>query len=124
MVITDWAPKILQGLVALILLWVWIFRFGRSSFFRAGKSKNMKDEFAVYKLPEWSVWAVGACKVLLSLCLLTGLIFEDLVKPTALALSVFMLAAVWMHLKIRRDSLLKAAPAYLIFMACLFLAFD
>ena len=124
MVITDWAPKILQGLVALILLWVWIFRFGRSSFFRAGQSKNMKDEFAVYKLPEWSVWAVGACKVLLSLCLLTGLIFEDLVKPTALALSVFMLAAVWMHLKIRRDSLLKAAPAYLIFMACLFLAFD
>ena len=122
--ITDWAPKILQGLVALILLWVWIFRFGRSSFFRAGQSKNMKDEFAVYKLPEWSVWAVGACKVLLSLCLLTGLIFEDLVKPTALALSVFMLAAVWMHLKIRRDSLLKAAPAYLIFMACLFLAFD
>ena len=84
----------------------------------------MKDEFATYKLPEWSVWAVGGCKVLLSLCLLAGLILEDLVKPAALALSFFMLAAVWMHLKIHRDSLLKAAPAYLLFMACLFLALD
>ena len=117
-------PKILQGLVAFALLWIWVFRFGRSSFFRAGQSRNMKDEFAVYKLPEWSVWAVGTCKVLLSLSLLAGLLYEELVKPTALALSVFMLAAVWMHLKIRRDSLLKAAPAYLLFMACLFLAFD
>ena len=84
----------------------------------------MKDEFAVYRLPEWSVWAVGGCKVLLSLSLLTGLLYEELVKPTAVALSFFMLAAVWMHLKIRRDSLLKAAPAYLLFMACLFLALD
>ena len=84
----------------------------------------MKDEFAVYKLPEWSVWTVGGCKVLLSLSLLAGLLYEELVKPTALALSFFMLAAVWMHLKIRRDSLLKAAPAYLLFMACLFLALD
>ena len=120
----EWAPKILQGLVAFALLWIWVFRFGRSSFFRAGQSRNMKDEFAVYKLPEWSVWAVGGCKVLLSLCLLAGLLYEELVKPTALALSFFMLAAVWMHLKIRRDSLLKAAPAYLLFMACLFLALD
>ena len=120
----EWAPKILQGLVASVLLWVWIFQFGRSSFFRAGQSRNMKDEFSVYKLPEWSVWAVGVCKVLLSLCLLAGLILEDLVKPAALALSFFMLAAVWMHLKIRRDSLLKAAPAYLLFIACLFLALD
>ena len=84
----------------------------------------MKDEFAVYRLPEWSVWAVGACKILLSLCLLVGLYVESLVKPAALALSVLMLAAVWMHLKIRRDSLYKAAPAYLLFMACVFLVFD
>ena len=70
----EWAPKILQGLVAFALLWIWVFRFGRSSFFRAGQSKNMKDEFAVYKLPEWSVLAVGGCKVLLSLSLLAGLL--------------------------------------------------
>ena len=84
----------------------------------------MMDEFAVYDLPEWSVWVVGACKVLLSLSLLAGLIYDDLIKPSASVLSVFMLAAVWMHLKIRRDSLSKAAPAYLLFMACVFLVFD
>ena len=117
-------PKILQGCVALTLLWVWIVRFGRATPYRGGRANNMKDEFAVYDLPEWSVWVVGACKVLLSLSLLAGLIYDDLVKPTALALSVFMLAAVWMHLKIRRDNLIKAAPAYLVFMACMFLVFD
>ena len=117
-------PKILQACVALTLLWVWIVRFGRATPYRGGRAKNMKDEFAVYDLPEWSVWVVGVCKVLLSLSLLAGLIYEDLVKPTALALSVLMLAAVWMHLKMRRDSLVKAAPAYLLFMACVFLVFD
>ena len=120
----EWLPKILQGCVALALLWVWLARFGRATPYRGGRAKNMKDEFAVYGLPEWSVWVVGACKVLLSLSLLAGLVYEELVKPAALALSVFMLAAVWMHLKIRRDSLVKAVPAYLLFMACVFLVFD
>jgi hypothetical protein len=120
----EWSPKILQAFVALILLWVWLFRFGRPTSFRCGRAKDLKEEFSAYGLPEWSFWAVGSCKVLLSLSLLAGLYFEQLVKPTALALTVFMFAAVWMHLKMRRDSLVKAAPAYLLFMACVFLVFD
>jgi hypothetical protein len=120
----EWSPKILQAFVALILLWVWLFRFGRPTSFRGGRAKDLKEEFSAYGLPEWSFWAVGSCKVLLSLSLLAGLYFEQLVKPTALALTVFMFAAVWMHLKMRRDSLVKAAPAYLLFMACVFLVFD
>ena len=37
---------------------------------------------------------------------------------------LFMLAAVWMHLKMKRDSLVKALPAYLMLTACVFLVFD
>ena len=89
-----------------------------------GKAKNLKEEFSVYGLPEWSFWAVGFSKVLLSLFLLAGLYFDPLVKPTALVLTLFMLAAVWMHLKMKRDSLVKALPAYLMLTACVFLVFD
>jgi uncharacterized membrane protein YphA (DoxX/SURF4 family) len=120
----EWSPKILQAFVALILLWVWLFRFGRPTSFRGGRAKDLKEEFSAYGLPEWSFWAVGSCKVLLSLSLLAGLYFEQLAKPTALALTVFMFAAVWMHLKMKRDSLIKVLPAYIMLSACVFLVFD
>ena len=120
----EWSPKILQAVVSLTLLWVWLFRFGRPTSFRGGRAKNLQEEFSVYGLPEWSFWAVGFSKVLLSLFLLAGLYFDPLVKPTALVLTLFMLAAVWMHLKMKRDSLVKALPAYLMLTACVFLVFD
>ncbi len=120
----EWSPKILQAVVSLTLLWVWLFRFGRPTSFRGGRAKNLQEEFSVYGLPEWSFWAVGFSKVLLSLVLLAGIYFDELVKPTALVLAVFMLAAVWMHLKMKRDSLVKALPAYLMLTACVFLVFD
>jgi uncharacterized membrane protein len=120
----EWSPKILQAVVSITLLWVWLFRFGRPTSFRGGRAKNLQEEFSVYGLPEWSFWAVGFSKVLLSLVLLAGIYFDKLVKPTALLLAVFMLAAVWMHLKMNRDSLVKALPAYLMLTACVFLVFD
>ena len=120
----EWSPKILQAAVSLTLLWVWLFRFGRPTSFRGGRAKNLQEEFSVYGLPEWSFWAVGFSKVLLSLFLLAGLYFDPLVKPTALVLTLFMLAAVWMHLKMKRDSLVKALPAYLMLTACVFLVFN
>lgn len=120
----DWSAKILQAVVALILLWVWLYRSGRTTSFRGGRAENLKEEFSSYGLPEWSFWVVGSCKVMLSLFLLVGLVFEPLVKPTAMALSVFMFGAVWMHLKMKRDSLVKALPAYLMLTACVFMVFD
>ena len=60
----------------------------------------------------------------LSFALLAGIYFDELVKPAALVLAVFMLAAVWMHLKIKRDSLVKALPAYMMLSACVFLVFN
>ena len=120
----EWSPKILQAVVSLTLLWVWLFRFGRPTSFRGGRAKNLQEEFSAYGLPEWSFWAVGFSKVFLSLVLLVGLYFDPLVKPTALVLTLFMLAAVWMHLKMKRDSLVKALPAYLMLTACVFLVFN
>ena len=90
----EWSPKILQAVVSITLLWVWLFRFGRPTSFRGGRAKNLQEEFFVYGLPEWSFWAVGFSKVLLSLVLLAGIYFDELVKPTAFVLAVFMLAAV------------------------------
>ena len=120
----EWSPKILQVAVASTLLCVWLLRFGRPTSFRGGKAKNLKEEFSVYGLPKWSFWAVGSSKVSLSFALLAGIYFDELVKPAALVLAVFMLAAVWMHLKIKRDSLVKALPAYMMLSACVFLIFN
>jgi uncharacterized membrane protein len=120
----EWVPKILQAFVALILLWVWLIHFGRPTSFRGGRAKDLKEEFSVYGLPHWSFWTVGICKVLLALLLLVGLYFEQLVKPTALFLAILMFAAVWMHLKLKRDPLIKALPAYLMLTACVFLVFN
>ena len=91
----EWSPKVLQAVVSLTLLWVWLFRFGRPTSFRGGRAKNLQEEFSAYGLPEWSFWAVGFSKVLLSVVLLVGLYFDPLVKPTALVLTLFMLAAVY-----------------------------
>ena len=120
----DLLPKLCQVAVAVSLLMVWLARSGKPTPFRGGDAKSLRDEFTGYGLPGWSVWVVGSAKVSLSLCLLAGIYFEKLVKPAALAFIFLMLAAVWRHLKNRRDPLIKAGPAYLILSACVFLLFD
>ena len=45
--------SILQVVIALGLLNVWLIRANRSTGYRGGAAKNIKEEFAVYGLSEY-----------------------------------------------------------------------
>jgi uncharacterized membrane protein YphA (DoxX/SURF4 family) len=100
----------LQVVVALGLLNVWLFRFGRSSAYRGGNAKTMREEFAVYGLPGWFMVLIGVLKVGAAICLLAGLWLHILVMPAALLICVLMVGALAMHLK-AEDNAQKYLPA-------------
>lgn len=101
---------VLQVVVALGLLNVWLLRYGKSTAYRGGAARTMREEFAVYGLPEWSMWVVGALKVGVALCLIAGVWVHALVLPAALLLCVLMVGALAMHSKVG-DPLRKSLPA-------------
>ncbi len=105
--------QILQIIVALGLLNVWLLRFRRSTAYRGGEARSMPEEFAVYGLPAWTTYVVGTLKVGAACCLIAGLWFPITVFPAALLISLLMLGALAMHLKVR-DSLKKSVPALFI----------
>ena len=81
--------------------------------FRGGDAASMKDEFAVYGLPIWSVYVVGGLKIIGATLLLLGIAYPVMVAPSALIICTLMVGAVAMHLKIR-DTPLKTAPSLLV----------
>lgn len=101
---------IVQITVALGLLNVWLLRFNRPTPYRAGNSRSMPEEFAAYGLPKWLLWIVGAVKVSCALCLVAGIWIPALVAPAAISVTVLMVGAIAMHLKVK-DPLIKAVPA-------------
>ena len=102
--------RVAQTLAALGILNVWTVRFNRETEFRGGEATNLPEEFEVYGLPSWMVYATGATKISLALALLVGLREPRLVRPAATALAVLMAGAIGMHLKVG-DQPKKYAPA-------------
>ena len=99
-----------QIIIALAIFNVWFLRFGTSTQYRGGNAKNMKEEFAVYGLPEWSVFAIGFLKVMAASLLLAGIFYPVLVLPAAGTMFALMLGAVAMHVKVK-DPFIKSVPA-------------
>lgn len=115
----DIATKVIQVVIALGIYNVWLVRFGKSTNWRGGTAQNLKEEFAVYGLPPWSVAVVGFLKLLCATLLVAGLWFPALTRPAALGLAVLMLGAVAMHFKVR-DPLRRSLPAFTMLVSCLF----
>ena len=101
---------ILQIIVAVVLLAVWLFRPNQPTEYRGGDARTMKEEFAVYGLPGWTMYLVGALKIGAALALLIGIAVHVLVFPAALLIVVLMIGAIAMHVKIH-DPLKKSIPA-------------
>jgi hypothetical protein len=101
---------IFQIIVALGLLNVWLLRFNKKTAYRGGAAQSMKEEFASYGLPQGSLWTVGGLKIACALCLLMGIWIPVLILPAAAVVSLLMIGAIAMHLKIR-DPLVKSVPA-------------
>lgn len=113
---------VLQIIVALGLLNVWLLRFNKSTQYRGGKAKNLKEEFAVYGLPPWFMYCVGALKVGSALALLAGLWIPTLIAPAATLVVVLMLGALIMHIKVK-DPVTKSLPAAAMLLMSAFISF-
>lgn len=116
----DSLALVLQIIIALGIFNVWVLRFGKSTSWRGGDASNMKEEFAVYGLPEWSMKVIGALKMLLAIGLIAGVWYPELTNPAAIGMATLMLGAVAMHLKVR-DPLMKALPAFTLLVFSIFI---
>jgi len=104
------AMVIIQLLVAFGLLNVWLLRARSKTAFRGGDSLTLGEEFRAYGLPKWAFRLVGTLKLTAAALLISGIWLPALVVPAAAVVSVLMLAALAMHLKIK-DPLIKSIPA-------------
>lgn len=106
----DYLTAFLQIIVALGLLNVWVVRNNQKTSYRGSNASSLKDEFATYGLPLWSYYVIGFLKISSALLLLVGLWKPFLVFPAALVISILMVGALFMHIKVR-DPLKKSVPA-------------
>jgi hypothetical protein len=82
----------------------------------------MREEFAAYGLPPVAMYVVGTLKVAAALCLIAGVWWHSLVFPAALVISLLMLGALAMHVKIH-DPAKKSVPALLLLLSCVAIFF-
>ncbi len=101
---------ILQLIISIGLINVWLIRFNKATNYRGGDAKNMKEEFLAYGLPIWSMYLIGFLKISIAIMLIISIWVEQLLKYNLIALSLLMIAAVIMHLKVR-DPIKKSYPA-------------
>jgi hypothetical protein len=111
-----------QVLIAVTIYSVWLIRPTRETPYRAASARNLKEEFAVYRLPVWALYAVGAAKILLATALIAGIWMSDLVVPAAYGMAALMVVAVVMHFRVKGDSLMRAVPAAVMLLLSLFVA--
>jgi len=113
----DYIRMALQLIVGLGILNVWIFRSGKSTPYRGGDAKNLREEFASYGLPFWFMCVIGVLKVGMALALLTAIWIHSLAQPAAIGLGLLMLGALAMHLKVK-DPIKKALPSIVVVAMC------
>lgn len=107
----------LQIIVALGILNVWILRPGKTTPFRGGDAKNLREEFAAYGLPFWFMCVIAVLKVGLALALIAATWIPRLAQPAAIGLGLLMLGAFVMHLKVK-DPIEKALPSLAVLALC------
>jgi len=118
----DMLVMTLQIFIAFVIFAVWIFRPNLDTNYRAGNAKNIVEEFAVYGLPKWSVYVVGATKLTLALALIVGIWYTQLAQYAVMGMGILMAGALICHLKTRDDPLSRATPASIMLVMC-FLVF-
>lgn len=111
-----------QIIIALGIFNVWFLRTGKTTNWRGGTARNMKEEFEVYGLPSWFLYFIGGLKVLLAIALLAGIWYPALNQPAGLGMAVLMIGAIAMHLKVS-DPFKKSLPAFTMLVLSLLVAF-
>ena len=107
---THAISSVLQVIVGLGLLNVWLVRARSATSYRGGSAQSLKEEFAVYGLPEWTFYIVGGLKIISGVLLIIGVWVPGLVRLPAAVVSVLMVGALAMHAK-AKDPVSKYLPA-------------
>ena len=113
---------VLQVVIALGICNVWLLRAGKSTSWRGGEAKNMREEFAAYGLPGWALPVIGFLKLSCAAALIAGIWLPALTQPAAIGLAVLMLGAVAMHFKVK-DPIQKSLPAFTLLVLSAIVAF-
>ena len=101
---------IAQVIVALSVLYVWIFRLD-----------NIEREFKEYQLSDTIRNSVGAAKIALSTLLLVGIWYPSLVLVPALIMAFLMLCAQIAHFR-AKHAWQKYVPSFLLLLLSLYSA--
>ena len=117
----ETAVTIVQVIVALGIFNVWLVRSGKATPWRGGSATNMKEEFAAYGLPDWSVQVIGFLKLACAVGLIAGIWFPVVTRPAAILLGMLMMGAISMHVKVN-DPLKKSMPAFIMLVLCVVIA--
>jgi len=108
--------------ISITLLNVWLVRFNKKTIYRGGDAHSMREEFTVYGLPTWFMYIVGFLKIILALLMIVGIWFTSINLYCYILLSILMIGAIIMHLKVR-DPIIKSIPALCVLISVLFLIF-
>ena len=110
--------NILQLLVGVSILVVWLVRSHVRSNFRVGDALTLKEEVSEVGLPDWFYDIIKIVKPFFAFFLLIGLIYSPLTLPCMIFTTIFMIGAVWMHIK-AKDNFFKIIPALTLKAFCL-----
>ncbi len=102
--------SVLQLVVGIGLLNVWLVRPRSATAYRGGSATSLQEEFAVYGLPSFAFYVVGALKVTSAVILIGGVWFALPVREAAGVIAALMVGALLMHVKVG-DPIKKALPA-------------
>ena len=108
----DLIVNLAQLIVALSVLYVWIFRF-----------HNVLDEFAAFGLSDILRSFVGASKTVLATLLIVGIWLPNILLVSALLMGGFMIAAQYFHFRVK-NSFIKSLPSLLLLILCIFITFQ
>ena len=114
--------SLFQVVIGLSVMRVWTINFNKSTPWRGGGARNMKEEFTAYGLPQWMVYFVGILKVIFSIGLIAGLWIPELISFSASGIALFMFFAILMHVKIK-DPIKKSIPALTFMLLSLLIIF-
>ncbi len=112
-----WLYRLLIVLVSGTVFNVWLLRLGNATPYRGGTATTLQQEFLAYGLNETLFYLIGGVKLLAALGLLIGLKFSKIVKPSALIITILMLGAIAMHVKIG-DPIVRSLPALAMLSMC------
>ena len=114
--------QILQIIIALGLLNVWFLRNSKSTAYRGGSAKTLKEEFAAYGLPSFAYYVVGTLKIGSAVALIVGLRNQSVTFIASMIIVVLMIGALAMHIKVK-DTLKKSIPAFIMLIMSSFVAY-